>query len=366
MMKPEKTFNGGEALGESQQTKSAQQNDKVRRRMPTEAERATRFARAAVFVSAMTAFGTVMVDAVHEAMAVPSLPAAMFQQATYVELQEREAESLSEAENEAQKSQSEASQLKEHTVEASDYKIDAKPEPKLETKSEPLPQPEPEPMPDPILSDMDSPEPLSEQEPEPLVKPTIEPKPDIKPAPKPESKPKPQRASKPELNSQTPMGKKKPAKPKVSAQKKVVSVQGATSAVPPARDALPGDANRTGSLGLTEGRREGGMGAGVSGTTATSSDGNLKSKAIAEIIAIVEANKSYPRRARQTGQEGTVVLAVHVNASGMVERIEVLKKHVSVLLNRAAKSAAEPLVGAKTPLKSALTLEIPVKFELRR
>ena len=81
-------------------------------------------------------------------------------------------------------------------------------------------------------------------------------------------------------------------------------------------------------------------------------------------MSIIEANKRYPRRARQTNQTGTVLLGVHVNAQGLVTEVEVLQKSASSLLNRAAKAAAKPLLGVKTKLKRAVRLEVPVRFLL--
>ena len=59
-----------------------------RKPLSTEAERATRFARSTVMAAAAALFGSVMVDAFHQAVAVPSLPAGVFQQATYVEFRD--------------------------------------------------------------------------------------------------------------------------------------------------------------------------------------------------------------------------------------------------------------------------------------
>ena len=107
----------------------------------------------------------------------------------------------------------------------------------------------------------------------------------------------------------------------------------------------------------------GGVGAGTDGTPGSGAAG-LENQVVAEILAVIEAHKSYPRRARQTGQEGTVILAVRVDASGVIVGVEVETTATSALLNRAAQSAAKPLVGRKSPLTRALTLRVPVKFEL--
>ena len=82
------------------------------------------------------------------------------------------------------------------------------------------------------------------------------------------------------------------------------------------------------------------------------------------MLSVIEAHKSYPRRARQTGTEGIVRLAVAVGADGTVTGVSLETPHSSVLLNRAALKAAEPLVGRQTGLKHAVTLTVPVRFSL--
>lgn len=96
----------------------------------------------------------------------------------------------------------------------------------------------------------------------------------------------------------------------------------------------------------------------ASGTTTDAS------AALAQIVAVIDAHKRYPRRARQTGTTGTVVLSVVVNDSGIVSQVFVKTPHPSVLLNRAALQAAQPLVGQKVPLEKALTIDVPVRFTL--
>ena len=314
--------------------------------------------------AAAALFGSVMVDAFHQAVAVPSLPAGVFQQATYVEFREvPPPEETPPEQPEAQAPLPPEEVLEEHTVDESDYEIDAKPAPPP-PPPEPVPEPEPEPEAEPVVlppQPEPEPEPVPAPPPEPPKPP--EPKPEPKREPKPEPKPQPKPAPAPKKVVEKSVQKKAPP-----AQKKAPALPAdeVGAPVPPSADAVPGDANRAGSPGLLDGEKPGGVGAGLAGTSRASSDGKDRNEAIAQIIAIIEANKSYPRRARQTGQEGVVLLAVHVNAAGVVESVEVLQKHPSVLLNRAAKNAAEPLIGVKTPLKAALTLEVPVKFDLKR
>ena len=69
-------------------------------------------------------------------------------------------------------------------------------------------------------------------------------------------------------------------------------------------------------------------------------------------------------RARQTGQQGEVQLAVEIGPDGRVVDVSIRKKHASALLNRAALKAAEPLEGRPTKLRKAVTIVVPVRFEL--
>lgn len=90
-----------------------------------------------------------------------------------------------------------------------------------------------------------------------------------------------------------------------------------------------------------------------------------ESAALALIVREIEAHKRYPRRARQTGIEGCVVLSVDIDENGVVRLVAVGEKHNSVLLNRAALQAADGLVGMKLPLAKAMTVSVPVVFTLK-
>lgn len=206
--------------------------------------------------------------------------------------------------------------LVEHLTEESDFEVPAHPEPKPEPEPEPAPEPEPEPIPEP------------EPKPEP-----VKPKPQPKPAPKRVEKPKP-------VQKPAPAAAPPPA---------------------PSLEAVEGPVAQAGQAGLADGR-EGGVGTGVSGTGSGASDGT--DRVLAELLAVIEANKTYPRRARQTGQQGEVLLAVEIGPDGRVASVSIRKKHASALLNRAALKAAEPLEGRPTKLSKAVTIVVPVRFEL--
>ena len=98
--------------------------------------------------------------------------------------------------------------------------------------------------------------------------------------------------------------------------------------------------------------------------TASGTSADARNAALAKIVAVIDEHKRYPRRARQTGAEGDVVLAVTIDGNGIVTGVVLKKPHASVLLNRAALKAAEPLIGVKLPLSVPLTVEVPVRFTI--
>ncbi len=194
----------------------------------------------------------------------------------------------------------------EHLAEKSDFEVDARPEPPKEEPPKVKPLPEP---------------------------PKVEPP---KPEPKPLPKPKP------------------PEKRKVV--KKPATVK---KDVPIAREIEKESTGATAPAAASGGASP----APVAGTASGNSP-EARSKALAEIIAVIDAHKRYPRRARQTGAEGDVVLAVSIDASGTVTNVALKTPNASVLLNRAALKAAEPLIGRKLPLSAPLTVEVPVRFTI--
>ena len=108
----------------------------------------------------------------------------------------------------------------------------------------------------------------------------------------------------------------------------------------------------------------GGKSASPAQGTASGASADARNTALAKIVAVIDEHKRYPRRARQTGAEGDVVLAVTIDGNGIVTGVVIKKPHASVLLNRAALKAAEPLIGVKLPLSAPLTVEVPVRFTI--
>lgn len=267
--------------------------------------------RAARTIVTAAAVGLVLAggwEATQKVIRVPDIAAALFREETAVRLVDVPRETLREIpETPIEKP------LVEHLAEESDFEVPARPKP----EPEPIPEPEPEPKPEP--------------NPEPKLEPV---------------KPKPQR--------------KRVEKPK-PVSKPAPAVSTPTPSPAPSSEAVEGPVARAGQAGLAEGR-EGGVGKGMSGSGSGASDGT--DQVLAELLAVVEANKAYPRRARQTGQQGEVLLAVEIGPDGRVASVAIRKKHASALLNRAALKAAEPLEGRPTKLRKAVTIVVPVRFEL--
>lgn len=83
-----------------------------------------------------------------------------------------------------------------------------------------------------------------------------------------------------------------------------------------------------------------------------------------EIIEVIERYKRYPERARSQGLEGRVMLQVSINADGSVGEIH-LQKGGHPLLRRATLQAAKHLKEVRTQATSAMTLVVPVNYDLQ-
>lgn len=280
----------------------------------SEAQCASRWSSAAVIAASAALLGVCMTQTLQEVLTVPPASAAASGQ-TAVEVWMLPAAQEEQAPAEAPAPPAPVAVLPVHAAEEGSFEAPAAAEPEsppAEAPAEPLP------------------------EPKPASEPELKTIPEPQPKPKPEAKPKAAAPAKP-------LERVKVPEPPAAAP---AAVQAAGSAEPAHEGRLSGA-----SQPLQQ--------------AAPSSGGREVESAVAQIMAVIEANKTYPRRARQTGQEGEVVLAVLIRSDGTVERVDVLEKHASRLLNRAALSAAEPLIGVKTPLRRALTLKVPVRFDLK-
>lgn len=249
-----------------------------------EIRRADRFARVAVAAAALGLLAAGLLTVVQKAIAVPELTKGILRDETTVVIETVPMTPAKEA-------------LVEHLSDASDVKVEAKPEP---VKEETPPPPPPE-----------APKVIEEPKPKPVVK-----KPPVK---------------------------KKPVKKDLPVDKTEVKASDGAKA----------------SAALS-----GGDSASPTQGTASGTSADARNAALAKIVAVIDEHKRYPRRARQTGAEGNVVLAVTIDGNGIVTGVVLKKTHASVLLNRAALKAAEPLIGVKLPLSAPLTVEVPVRFTI--
>lgn len=247
-----------------------------------EIRRADWFARVAVAAAALGLLAAGLLTVVQKAIAVPELTKGILRDETTVVIETVPMTPAKEA-------------LVEHLSDASDVKVEAKPEP---VKEETPPPPE-------------APKVIEEPKPKPVVK-----KPSVK---------------------------KKPVKKDLPIDKTEVKASDGTK---------------------TPTALSGGDSASPAQGTASGVSTDSQNAALAKIVAVIDEHKRYPRRARQTGAEGDVVLAVTIDGNGIVTGVVLKKTHASVLLNRAALKAAEPLIGVKLPLSAPLTVEVPVRFTI--
>ena len=249
-----------------------------------EIRRADRFARVAVAAAALGLLAAGLLTVVQKAIAVPELTKGILRDETTVVIETVPMTPAKEP-------------LVEHLADASDVKVEAKPEP---IKEETPPPPPPE-----------APKVIEEPKPKPVVK-----KPPVKKKP---------------VKKDLPVGK---TEVKASDGAKVSTALSGGKSASPAQG------------------------------TASGASADARNTALATIVAVIDEHKRYPRRARQTGAEGDVVLAVTIDGNGIVTGVVLKKPHPSVLLNRAALKAAEPLIGVKLPLSAPLTVEVPVRFTI--
>ena len=249
-----------------------------------EIRRADWFARVAVAAAALGLLAAGLLTVVQKAIAVPELTKGILRDETTVVIETVPMTPAKEP-------------LVEHLADASDVKVEAKPEP---IKEETPPPPPPE-----------APKVIEEPKPKPVVK-----KPPVKKKP---------------VKKDLPVGK---TEVKASDGAKVSTALSGGKSASPAQG------------------------------TASGASADARNTALATIVAVIDEHKRYPRRARQTGAEGDVVLAVTIDGNGIVTGVVLKKPHPSVLLNRAALKAAEPLIGVKLPLSAPLTVEVPVRFTI--
>ena len=90
----------------------------------------------------------------------------------------------------------------------------------------------------------------------------------------------------------------------------------------------------------------------------------LKNQALAFIIQTIEKNKHYPRRARQMGLSGKVILKITIQ-QGIILHIDFQQKNKTEMLNQSAMLAATKLKGKTVPFQGDLVVNVPVEFSLK-
>jgi len=110
----------------------------------------------------------------------------------------------------------------------------------------------------------------------------------------------------------------------------------------------------------------------VSGPPAVSAGRPAKSEAVdllssyvAEVRARIEQQKRYPAMARRREEEGVVLARVAIAPNGELDALD-LEGEASVFLQRATREAVERARPFPTPPRGAVTIEIPVRWEVRR
>jgi protein TonB len=79
---------------------------------------------------------------------------------------------------------------------------------------------------------------------------------------------------------------------------------------------------------------------------------------------IVESIR-YPAIARANGWEGTVVVAVRLDAGGRLEQAVVRRSSGHEVLDRAAAALLKKVTPVANPLSQPVTIEIPIAYELK-
>lgn len=109
---------------------------------------------------------------------------------------------------------------------------------------------------------------------------------------------------------------------------------------------------------------------GASASTGSTANGSTaaqdKNKALAVLVQAIESRKKYPKQARRTGAQGTVLLLVRVGSDGRVAGWAVEQASGQVLLDSATRQLGEKLVGLDTGVRGGeFSVLVPVRYALR-
>ncbi len=181
----------------------------------------------------------------------------------------------------------------------------------------------------------------------PVTAPDVEKKPDppkvvpeTPPPPKPEVK-------KPEPRKQPPKERPKPRERKAKEVKAPAMMQK--------------------SVSIGEGKPQAGIQGGDKSGARVEVSAASRQHALAVLMEAIEKNKRYPRQARRSGAEGTVMLSIRIAADGHVKHAAVSRNCGIGSLDLESARLAERLKGLNTGVSgAAFTVVVPVKYQLVR
>lgn len=91
-----------------------------------------------------------------------------------------------------------------------------------------------------------------------------------------------------------------------------------------------------------------------------------KSQALKILLAEIEKRKNYPRQARRTGAEGTVVMQVNIDASGRVSSCSIAKNCGIGVLDLETARLGDKLSGLDTGVRGAtFSIRVPIRYSLQ-
>lgn len=101
----------------------------------------------------------------------------------------------------------------------------------------------------------------------------------------------------------------------------------------------------------------------------TVTDADIKSAAAAKILYEAERHKKYPKQARRAGMEGIVRLLVSIGPEGVVEAVEIEASSGLSVLDNAAKTIGNRLLGLRVVEKNVRSepfmVIVPVDYSLK-
>lgn len=100
--------------------------------------------------------------------------------------------------------------------------------------------------------------------------------------------------------------------------------------------------------------------------TKAEASASSKSQALSILLAEIEKRKKYPKQARRTGAEGTVVMQVNIDAAGRVTTCSIAKNSGVGVLDLETARLGEKLSGLDTGVRGAqFSVKVPVRYSLQ-